>query len=71
MKIFHIVSVCVSRMTNFMKSGKIENRPVSDNEFWQQRLDDREFLQELYEFVKADPRKNSAELNSLLRIVEK
>lgn len=58
-------------MTNFMKSGKIENRPVSDNEFWQQRLDDREFLQELYEFVKADPRKNSAELNSLLRIVEK
>lgn len=71
MKTFHIVNVGVSLLTNFIKEGKVENRVVSDNEFWRQKLDDRKFLQELYEFLKANPRKNSAELNSLLRIVDK
>ena len=71
MKVFHIMNVGVSIITNYQKAGKIENRPVSDNQFWNARLDDRSFLNKISEFVLADPWRNSAELNSFLRIINK
>ena len=70
MKNFYIVNVGVSLVSNYMNTGKIEKRPVSDNEFWKEKLGDRSFLEEIYEFLRADPKRNSAEMNSFLRIVE-
>lgn len=70
MKKFYIVNVGVSIVSNFIKTGKVEQRPVSDNKFWSRKLGDRKFLSEIYEFLKSDPKKNSAEMNSFLRIVE-
>jgi len=68
MNTFYFISVGVSIITNYMKTGKIEQRPVSDNKFWKEKLNDRNFLNEVYEFLASDPKKNSAELNSFLRI---
>lgn len=67
---FYIINVGVSMITNYMNSGKIEKKPVSDNEFWKEKLEDRKFLEEIYEFLKEDPKRNSAEMNSFLRIAE-
>lgn len=70
MKAFYITTVGASIITNFQKTGELEERPVSNTHFWRSKLDDGGFLETIYEFLKTDPRENSAELNSLLRIIE-
>ncbi len=71
MKYLHIITVGVSIIENLKRAEKVENRPVGDNEFWREMLDDVQFLNDVYEFVTQDPKKNSAELNSFLNVVEK
>ncbi len=71
MKYLHIITVGVSIIENFKRVGGVENRPVGDNEFWKEMLDDPRFLSDIYKFVSQDPKKNSAELNSFLSVVEK
>ncbi len=71
MKYFHTITVGVSIIENFKRVGGVEDRPVRDNEFWKEMLDDPQFLNDIYEFVSREPKKNSAELNSFLSIVEK
>lgn len=74
MKEFHIINVGVSIITNFQKSSstptEIKNAKLSDNDFWKSCLDDPKFMNQLFEFVKLDPKRNSAELNSFLRKIE-
>ncbi len=47
MKMFPIITVGISIIENFKQASKVENRPPSDNEFWNKKLDDINFLNEL------------------------
>lgn len=74
MKQFHIINVGTTIVTNFQRSDKsskeIKEARLSDNQFWKNFLDNRVLMNELYEFLKSDPKKNSAELNAFLRMIE-
>lgn len=71
MKEFHIINVGASIITNYQKSDKkLKDKRLSDNEFWYKILEDKSQLDKIYEFVKKDPKKNSAELNAFLRKIE-
>ncbi len=71
-KIFHIINVGTNILTNYQREKKIYDFPSpSDNAFWEKKLNDSNFLNEIYSFIKLDPHKNSAELNSFLRLYEK
>lgn len=74
MKEFHIINVGASIITNFQKSDsardEIKRARLSDNNFWEIFLDDSKQMFELYDFVKIDPKKNSAELNAFLRMTK-
>jgi putative CRISPR-associated protein (TIGR02619 family) len=71
---FHIINVGASIITNYQRclpdSDETKRRRLSDNTFWQEKLDDRRFLESIYTFVKGSPKDSSAELNSFLRKVE-
>jgi len=72
-KEFHIINVGVSIVINFQKSpegSEIKNVKLSDNETWEKCLDDRNLMNKFYEFVKKEPKRNSAELNAFLRKIE-
>jgi len=74
MKEFHIINVGTTIITNYKKSPfspeEIKNAKISDNELWVSFLDEPRRMYELYDFVKNEPKKNSAELNSFLRMIE-
>lgn len=74
MKEFHIINVGASIVTNYQRSlpesDEIKHAKLSDNKFWKSILDDHRKLNEIYDFVKKEPKKNSAELNSFLRKIE-
>ncbi|GAB5047030.1 putative CRISPR-associated protein [Thermodesulfovibrio sp. TK110] len=74
MKEFHIINVGASIITNYQKSlpegDETKNKLLSDNNFWESKLNDSEFLKSIYTFVKEKPMERSAELNSFLRKVE-
>jgi CRISPR/Cas system-associated protein Csm6 len=70
LKTFHILNIGASIITNYTKAGRVENRLVSDNEYRGEKLNASQFLLELYDLSRSDPRKNSAELNSFLRIAQ-
>lgn len=74
MKEFHIINVGVSIITNFQKSdycqNEIKDAKLSNNDLWKQVLDDSKLMSEIYEFVKSNPKRNSAELNAFLRKIE-
>lgn len=74
MKEFHIINVGASIITNFQRSSssplEIKNVKLSDNDFWKSCLDDSKFMNQLFDFVRFDPKRNSAELNSFLRKIE-
>lgn len=70
MKEFHIISTGVSFLTNAQNKGVIEKRNIADEEFWKDVLDNYSHLESLYKFLKEDPKANSAELNTFLRVVE-
>lgn len=74
MKEFHIINVGTTVITNFQKSNfssqEVKVAKLSDNEVWRNFLDNPKQMAELYEFLKSDPKKNSAELNAFLRMNE-
>ncbi len=70
MREFHIISSGVSFISNAQREGVIERRNIADEEFWEKILNDPSQLDKLYEFLKKDPKKYSAELNTFLRVVE-
>lgn len=75
MKEFHIINVGTSIVTNFIRNCKtiegISSVKLSDNQFWENFLNNKAYIQKIYEFVKSNPKAYSAELNSFLRMVEK
>ncbi len=74
MKEFHIINVGASIITNYQKQEKIpleiKNAKLSDNEFWKKILDNSKIMKDIYQFIKSDPLKNSAELNAFLKKIE-
>lgn len=75
MKEFHIINVGNSILENFRRSenakGDITKTPFSDEVFWRNLIDNPNFLNDIFNFVNASPREQSAELNSFLRITER
>jgi len=71
MKEFHIINVGVSIITNYQRSlnssDSIKNAKLSDNNFWSSCLSNKVFLNDIYNFIYENPKKNSAELNAFLR----
>jgi len=71
MKEFHIISSGVSVITNAQKQGYFpEEVKISDEDYWRKILDNPAEINKLKEFVSSDPFKNSAELNTFLRVVK-
>jgi len=71
MRQFHIINVGNSLLSNFQKV-KTEIREITpaDNEFWKKAIDDVSFMNEIFQFLDSDPKANSAEMNTFLRVVE-
>ena len=68
---FHIINVGASIITNYQKIKEdFKNIKLSDNFFWQNILDNPILMNDIYEFIKKEPKKNSAELNTFLRKIE-
>lgn len=71
MREFHAVSTGVSLLTNAQKAGIVpQSARTSDEDYWTEVLENAEKVQALYEFLAEDPRKHSAELNTLYRATE-
>lgn len=74
MKEFHIINVGASIITNYQRSlsedDEVKKKQLSDNGFWTSKLNQPEFLNKIFNFVKEKPKKRSAELNSFLRKIE-
>jgi putative CRISPR-associated protein (TIGR02619 family) len=74
MKEFHIINVGVSIVTNYQRYSHppdyIKNATLSNNELWQELLENPKIMNEIYEFVRLAPKKNSAELNAFLRKID-
>lgn len=71
MKEFHIISTGVSLLTNAQKEGIFPAQvKVSDEDFWRSQLNNPERIHSLYSFLRKDPQKYSAELNTFYRSTE-
>lgn len=71
MKEFHIISSGVSVITNAQRQGYLPKEVrISDEDYWRKLLDNPAEINKLKEFVSSDPFKNSAELNTFLRVVK-
>lgn len=71
MKEFHIISSGVSILTNAQRVGILpQDKRVADEDYWGMLLQNPTEINKLKEFVKLDPYKNSAELNTFLRVVK-
>jgi putative CRISPR-associated protein (TIGR02619 family) len=75
MKEFHIINVGNSLLTNLQRSNQGKKLGIADilhtdNEFWKEKIDDPNFLNSVFEFLKSNPEKNSAELNTFLKVVK-
>ena len=72
MKEFHIITVGNSLLSNFIRSKEeYKDVKMGDEKFWGRKYEDSSFFREVLEFLKKDPRKHSAEMNSLLAYIEK
>jgi len=74
MKEFHIITVGTSIITNAQRqkvAGLTGNEKVADERFWEEKIDNPNFIKKLVEFVKEDPKSHSAEMNTFLRATEK
>jgi|Deesub1362B_J571_1020462.scaffolds.fasta_scaffold00176_40 putative CRISPR-associated protein (TIGR02619 family) len=70
MKEFHIISTGNSLITNAQKAGTCDpSRKIAEEQYWKALLDNPGELEKLYGFLKSDPKKISAELNTFLRVV--
>jgi len=71
MKEFHIISSGVSILSNAQKAGKLpQDKRIADEDYWGILLQNPSEINKLKEFIKLDPYKNSAELNTFLRVVK-
>ncbi len=71
MREIHIISTGASLITNAQRSGIIpSDKRIADESYWKQIMEDNAMLEKLKEFLKEDPRRASAELNTFLRVVE-
>lgn len=70
MKEFHIISTGVSLLTNAQKDGFFPQIKVSDENHWQRVLEQPEQIEKLTKFLKNNPMKACAEMNTFLRVVE-
>jgi len=73
MKEFHIITVGTSIITNAQKkkvAGLTGNERVSDEEFWEKKMENENFINALTKFLKSSPMENSAEMNTFLRVVK-
>lgn len=71
MKEFHIISSGVSLITNAQRKGELpRDRKISDEDYWQELLNNIEEINRLFDFLKVAPYENSAELNTFLRVVK-
>jgi putative CRISPR-associated protein (TIGR02619 family) len=72
-KYFHIITVGNSIITNYQKhtgDETIKKLKTSSQE-WKDLLDNSQFLNEIFNFLKENPRENSAEVNSFEGYCEK
>ena len=69
MKELHIISSGISLLTNAQKQGIFPDKKISDEDYWQSILDSSIEIQKIVDFLKSDPMKNSAEMNTFLRVV--
>ncbi|MCX7857053.1 MAG: putative CRISPR-associated protein [Deltaproteobacteria bacterium] len=69
-KEFHIISSGVSLILNAQNKGLFSNLKISDDCTWQKVLEDPKSVTELTEFLKSNPMKECAELNTFLRAVK-
>lgn len=70
MKEFHIISTGVSLLTNAQRNGFFPEIKVSDEKHWQKVLEDSGQIEKLTKFLKTDPMKACAEMNTFLRVTE-
>ena len=71
MKEFHIISSGVSLLTNAQKAGILpRDKEIKDEDFWKTLLDNPKEIEKLKDFIKENPYKHSAELNTFLRAVK-
>ncbi len=70
MKEFHIVTVGISIIINARNMGIAGIDMGGDDSFFEDKIDDPAFLEELISWVEEEPKRASAELNSFLRKVE-
>lgn len=71
-KQLHIITVGNSIITNYQRKKNQELGKVSSNSpEWKRYLDDPKFLALVSDFVRKDPRENSAEINSFQGYIEK
>lgn len=69
-KEFHIICSGVSIIRNAQREGIIPAEvKISDEDYWRSLLENPAKIEEIKGFVKSDPYKNSAELNTFLRAV--
>ncbi|CUU09190.1 putative CRISPR-associated protein, APE2256 family [Candidatus Thermokryptus mobilis] len=67
-KEFHIINVGNSLLTNYQREIK-NSASHADNEYWRNMIDDVKFMEDIYQFLSSNPEKNSAELNTFLKVV--
>lgn len=71
MREFHIISSGLSILSNAKNAGILPKEvKVADEDYWKMLLQNPLEIIKLKEFVKLDPYKNSAELNTFLRVVK-
>jgi len=71
MKEFHIISSGVSVITNAQRQGVLPKEvKTSEEDYWRNILENPAEINKLKQFVSSDPYKNSAELNTFLRVVK-
>lgn len=70
-KEFHIISSGVSFLLNAQRKQKLPaDKKISDESYWAELLENQSQLENLFSFLKDNPKENSAELNTFLRVVE-
>lgn len=70
MREFHIMSSGVSLLINAQRAGIIpQDKKIADEDYWKELLENPAQISKLKEFIKEDPSKNSAELNTFRRVV--
>lgn len=65
----HIINVGNSLLSKLSEEGLIEKKPFSEEDYWKSISENKTLINRIYEKVKLNPQKYSAELNSFLHFV--